>query len=229
MNKPLLLFLLAAFAGLSLPSCTTSTSAAMKQYHAYDRPAVQPANRANVRVKVSLSNQMAYVMEGNKPLLIMPVTVGKAKTPTPSGDFRIRAKTHYYRANTHGYAVNGEKVLPCYLRNKPAGWSFHGTPMPYWCEFAHAYGFHTGWMKPFPASSGCLRMHKNVAPKFFHLVSVGTPVSIRQTQPEDATIGRNIPRPPDSTPFPGNPDHMMAKTNDFFTMHFTPTYVESAL
>jgi hypothetical protein len=96
--------------------------------------------------------------------------------------------------------------------------------MPYWCEFKSAYGFHTGWMKPYPSSSGCLRMHKNVAPKFYRLVSVGTPVSISSTQPEDATIGRNVPRPPDSTSFPGNPNGMMALTDEFFTQHKTPTY-----
>ena len=43
-------------------------------------------------------------------------------------------------------------------------------------------------------------------------------------QPEDATIGRNVPRPPDSTPFPSNPNRMMALTDDFFTQHQTPTY-----
>jgi len=200
----------------------------MKQYDEYNRPAVLPSNPANVRVKVSLSNQMAYVMEGSKPLLIIPVTVGKATTPTPGGEFRISAKTQRYRANTHGYAYQGDAVRPCYLRDKPAGWSLSGTPMPYWCEFKEGYGFHTGWMKPAPATNGCLRIHKNVAPKFFRLVSLGTPVSIASSQPEDATIGRNIPRPPDSTPFPGNPDAMMAKTNHFFTMHAAPTYTESA-
>ncbi len=68
-------------------------------------------------------------------------------------------------------------------------------------------------------------MHKNIAPKFFRLVSVGTPVSISQTQLEDATLGRNVHRPPDSTPFPRNPDRMMALTDKFFTMHQTPIYV----
>ena len=68
-------------------------------------------------------------------------------------------------------------------------------------------------------------MHKNVAPKFYRLVRQGAPVSISQSQPEDATFGRNIPRPPDSTPFPGNPDAMMALTDNFFTMHPTPTYM----
>lgn len=195
----------------------------MARYDAYDRPATLPTNPSKVRVKVSLKNQLAYVMEGSKPLLIMPITVGTAKDPTPRGNFRIYHKEHYRRANTHGYAYKGNIVRPAYLRNKPSGWSFKGTPMPYWCEFKSAYGFHTGWMKPFPASHGCLRMHKNVAPKFFRLVSKGTPVNIATTQPEDATIGRNIPRPPDSTPFPGNP-HAMMLTNKFFTMHKKPSY-----
>ena len=167
---------------------------------------------------------MAYVMEGSTPLLIMPVTIGKSSSPTPTGTFRIKAKKHHYRANTHGYAIKGDQVFGVKLKNKPAGWGFKGTPMPYWCSFKTAYGFHTGWMKPFPASGGCLRMHKNVAPKFFRLVRVGTPVSISSSQPEDATIGQNIPRPPDATPFPGNPDGMMALTDDFFTEHQTPVY-----
>ena len=67
-------------------------------------------------------------------------------------------------------------------------------------------------------------MHKNVAPKFFRLVSVGTPVSIVGSLPEDSTIGRNIPRPPDASPFPENSTTMMAFTDDFFTQHQTPTY-----
>ena len=234
MKRHYLPLLLAAAGGsLLTSSCSTSDSpgrgggsmsAAMRAYENYDLPATLPSNRSNVRVKVSLSNKAAYVMEGSKPLLVMPVTVGKSSSPTPQGNFRIFKKVHKYRANTHGYAVSGNVARPSYLRTKPAGWGFKGTPMPYWCEFKSAYGFHTGWMKPFPASGGCLRMHKNVAPKFFRLVSTGTPVSIRSSQPEDATIGRNIPRPPDSTPFPGNPDGMMAFTDNFFTMHKTPSY-----
>jgi len=232
-RKSLLVLPLAAIAGLFFSSCAeiptttggTSMSGARKVYEDYNLPATLPTNPSNVRVKVSLNNQMAYVMEGNKPLLVMPVTVGKSSSPTPTGSFRIRAKTHRYRANTHGYAIKGDRVVGVKLKNKPSGWGFKGTPMPYWCEFKTAYGFHTGWMKPFPASGGCLRMHKNVAPKFFRLVSVGTKVSISRSQPEDATIGRNVPRPPDATPFPGNPDRMMALTDEFFTQHQTPTYV----
>jgi len=205
-------------------SGTASKSAAMQAYESYNRPATLPTDPSKVRVKVSLNNQMAYVMEGSKPLLVMPVTVGRSSAPTPRGSFRIRSKNHYYRANTHGYAIKGNVIRGCYLRNRPLGWRFKGTPMPYWCEFKSAYGFHTGWMKNFPASGGCLRMHKNVAPKFYRLVKVGTPVSISYTQSEDATIGQNIPRPPDSTGFPVNPEDMMALTQNFFTQHQAPVF-----
>lgn len=216
---------LSALSCVTFSACSTGGGgSAMARYEAYDRPATLPTNRSKVRVKVSIKNKLAYVMEGSKPLLIMPVTVGTASNPTPKGNFRIFKKEHHHRAYTHGYAISPSgRVIPCYLRKKPSGWKFVGTPMPYWCEFKSAYGFHTGWMKPFPASHGCLRMHKNVSPKFFRLVSNGTPVNISYTQPEDATIGRNIPRPPDSTPFPGNP-HPMMVTNKFFTLHKKPTY-----
>lgn len=186
-----------------LSSCSTTPiqpTSGIAAYEAYDRPASLPTNPSAVRVKVSLSNQMAYVMEGSKPLLIMPVSVGKAHTPTPKGSFRIYGKEARRRANTHGYAISGGQVRSTKLSEKPAGWSFVGTPMPYWCEFTPAYGFHTGWLKHQPASHGCVRMHQNVAPKFFRLVSNGTPVTISQSQPEDATIGRNIPRPVDAGP-----------------------------
>jgi hypothetical protein len=196
------LALAAAFAATSCSNLPSGGSASLAAYNAYDRPAKLPSNRSAVRVKVSLRNQMAYVLEGSQPLLVMPVAIGTPGTPTPQGSFRIFNKTHRHRANTHGYAYNGSQATKTYLAKKPAGWSFKGTPMPYWCEFKPNYGFHTGWMKPYPCTHGCIRMHHNVAPKFYQIVSNGTPVNIASTQPEDATLGRNVPRPPDSNPLP---------------------------
>lgn len=176
---------------------------AYAQYMNYQLPAQRPSNRSAVRVKVSLRNQAVYVLEGDKPLLVAPVAVGAPSTPTPTGNFRIYKKEEFRRANTHGFFVrNGQVVGQGYLRNRPAGTTFVGTPMGNWCEFLPAYGFHTGWVHHSPRSHGCLRMHQNVSPQFFALVSEGTPVNIATTQPEDATLGRNIPRAPDPAPFP---------------------------
>lgn len=58
-----------------------------------------------------------------------------------------------------------------------------------------AYGFHVGSVWPIPRTHGCLRLHQNAARQFFALARIGTPVYIAQTQPEDATLGMNQPRP----------------------------------
>ena len=154
----------------------------------------------------------------------MPVSVGTSSTPTPTGSFRIGKKDHKHRANTHGYAYNGSDARQTYLNKKPAGWSFKGTPMPYWCGFiGESYGFHVGWMKHRPCTHGCIRMHENLGPKFFRLVSVGTPVNIASSQPEDGTLGASVPRPPDATPLPDYAPQFMLG-DGYFTKHKQPTY-----
>lgn len=206
---------------LVVTSCSTPRPDGVEIYRRYDRPARFAKDPGAVVVKVSVARQRAYVMENGKPLLVMPVTVGDAETPTPTGDFRITRKQATRRATDFGFSHRGDRIEKCYRSETPSGWSFTGRPTPYWCEFKPGLGFHTGWIKHFPASDGCLRMHANLAPKFFHLVQVGTPVSIRRTQPEDAKYA-NIPLPPDAGPFPDYPssyylddavftDHLPAK------------------
>lgn len=221
--KQLLTIAAAATTVALLPSCSTSTGGSgLAAYHAYDLPAKLPSNPSNVRVKVSTSKQRVYVMEGSEMLLAMPVSVGTPSTPTPSGSFTIFKKNHKHRANSHGYAYNGSQVKQTYLAKRPAGWSFKGTPMPYWCEFKANYGFHTGWVKHHPCTHGCIRMHENLAPKFFRLVKVGTPVNIAYSQPEDATHG-NIPLPPDSGPLPDY-NSTMYVGDGYFTQHKSPSF-----
>ena len=213
-----------AAATVTLTSCvSTGLNPNVAAYRAFDVPASLPTNPSAVRVKVSISNQAVYVMEGDKPLMVAPVSVGTSGSPTPKGNFRIFNKEHEHRANTHGYSYNGNDIRKGYLSQRPSGWNFKGTPMPYWCEFSPAYGFHTGWMKPYPCTRGCLRMHENVSPKFYRLVSHGTPVNIANSQPEDRTIGRNLPHPPDAQPLP---DYLgtFYLGDGYFTHHKSPNY-----
>jgi len=204
------------------PSCSNFKGSGLGAYHSYDRPAKLPSNANNVRVKVSLSKQRVYVMEGSEMLLVMPVSVGTPSTPTPKGNFTIFRKVEKHRANTHGYAYKGNQIQQTFLAKKPSGWSFKGTPMPYWCEFKPHYGFHTGWVKHHPCTHGCIRMHENLSPKFFRLVKVGTPVNIAYSHPEDATHG-NIPLPPDSGPLPDYPGSMYVG-DGYFSQHKKPSY-----
>jgi lipoprotein-anchoring transpeptidase ErfK/SrfK len=222
LKTPILLAGALAAALLASSCSTTPVGSGLSAYHAYDRPTKLPANPSSVRVKVSLSKQRTYVMEGNEMLLVMPVAVGAPGSATPAGSFRIFNKEAKRRANTHGFAYNGSQVKRSMLSSRPVGWSFKGTPMPYWCEFKPAYGFHTGWVKHHPSTHGCIRMHENLAPKFFRLVSVGTPVNIAYSQPEDATHG-NIPLPPDAGPLPDY-DASMYLGDGYFKQHKTPHY-----
>jgi lipoprotein-anchoring transpeptidase ErfK/SrfK len=217
-------FILAAAAACAalLSSCgTRPSSASLTAYQAYDVPTKLPANPRNVRVKVSLSKQRVYVMEGSTLLLAMPVSVGSPGSPTPAGSFTIFNKDHKHRANTHGYAYSGNDIMQTFLAKKRPGLLFKGTPMPYWCEFKPNYGFHTGWVKHQPCTHGCIRMHENLSPKFFRLVSVGTPVSIAYSQPEDATVA--VPLSPDAGPLPDYTGRMYV-TDGYFSQHKTPVY-----
>ena len=221
-GNSLILAAAAALASL-LSSCTTKPeSSSLAAYHAYDVPTKLPANPNAVRVKVSVSKQRVYVMEGSTMLLAMPVSVGAPGSPTPTGHFTIFKKEHKHRANTHGYAYKGDDIRQTFLSKNRPGWLFKGTPMPYWCEFKPNYGFHSGWVKHQPCThDGCIRMHENLSPKFYRLVSTGTPVNIAYSQPEDRTV--RVPMPPDAGPLPDYRLRMYI-TDGYFTQHKTPVY-----
>ncbi len=190
---------------VAMTSCASlPAGSGLDAYQAYDRPAKTAADPSAVVVKVSTSRQRAYVMEDGEPLLVMPVSVGTPATPTPAGDFRITLKDARRRSTTEGYAISGGDIKKVTRRNVPAGWRFVGRPLPYWCGFGDGFGFHTGWIKHTPCTDGFIRMHETVAPKFFDLVQVGTPVNIAFHQPEDELYG-TIPLPPDAGPLPDYP------------------------
>ena len=150
----------------------------------FDPPASRPHNPGNVRVKVSTTKQAIYVMEGSRVLMATPCSVGTPQAPTPKGNFTIFHKDFEHRRASSPGA---------------------GYPMTWWCEFAPAYGFHWGFVKPYPCTHGCIRMPNKSAAKFFALVKTGTPVNIAVSQPEDATVGATLPVLDDST-LPDPPD-----------------------
>jgi L,D-transpeptidase catalytic domain len=169
---------------------------------AYHVTAHRPDNPSAVRVKVSLSKQNVYVMEGDRCLMAVACSVGLADKPTPRGNFTIYSKQEHKRSGSYGFSVQGDRVVPATAGN--AAGRYVGYPMGYWCEFAPGYGFHQGFVHPVPRTHGCIRLKGEAAPKFFELMRIGTPVNIATTQPEDeTTIGRSVQRVDDSrTPDP---------------------------
>ena len=176
MNKAVLFPALSILAAALLPGCQTTGTSGNHSF-AYDPPVKQPRNPSNVSVKLSTGAQRLYVVEGNDVLLATPVCVGTASTPTPHGNYTIYSKT-----------ANRRRVS-----NPGAGY-----PMTYWMEFKPAYGMHWGFVKPHPATHGCVRMPLKAAQKTFNLVRTGTPINISRSQPWDATIGKSLPRVDDS-------------------------------
>jgi hypothetical protein len=161
----------------------------------YQVTAYKPHNPNDVRIKVSLSNRAVYVMEGNTPLLVTACAIGKADHPTPTGSYRITNKIPKKRSGEYGFSVSGDSIHPA--KASEASGHYVGFPMAWWCEFTPGYGFHEGAVWPTPRTHGCIRLHKNAAPKFYALARPGTPVNIAQSQPEDATVGKDLKRPQD--------------------------------
>lgn len=160
-----------AVAALSLGACTTVKTGTRNSF-SFDPPVQQPKNPSAVKVKISTGAQRLYVVEGDTVLLATPVTVGKASSPTPAGNFTIYSKT----ANRRRISSPGA-----------------GYPMTYWMEFKPAYGMHWGFVKPYPSTHGCVRMPLKAARKVFDLVRVGTPLNVAHSQPWDQTIGKSLP------------------------------------
>lgn len=170
----------------------------------YHVVAHRPHNPDAVRVKVSLSQQNVYVMEGDRCLMMAATTVGIPAKPTPRGNFRIYSKQEHKRSGSYGFRVQGDRIIPAEAGANIPG-RYVGYPMGYWCEFSPSYGFHQGYVHLRPRSHGCLRLKGEAAAKFFALVKNGTPVNIADSQPEDATLGPKIQRVDDSkTPDPPN-------------------------
>jgi len=189
------LILVVAGAGLVslLAGCGTTTR--MPIGGPYHVTAYRPHDPSAVRVRVSLSQQNVYVMEGDRCLMAAAISVGLPAKPTPRGSFTIYSKQEHKRSGSYGFSVQGNRIVPS-TGGGPG--RYVGYPMGYWCEFAPAYGFHQGFVHPYPRTHGCIRLHGEAAPKFFALVRIGTPVNIAATQPEDATIGSKVQRVDDS-------------------------------
>src|SRR5713226_8373008 len=79
---------------------------------AYHVTALRPHDPSKVRVKVSLSKQNVYVMEGDRCLMAVATSVGIPSKPTPKGNFTIYSKQEEKRSGSYGFRVQGDRVIP---------------------------------------------------------------------------------------------------------------------
>src|SRR6266536_3694130 len=106
-----LLLLCAGPSVLLLTGCATGgrVSAGGGAYHV---TAYKPHNPSAVRVKVSLSQENVYVMEGDRSLMAAYISVGMPNKPTPKGNFIIYSKQEHKRSGSYGFSVQGDRIVP---------------------------------------------------------------------------------------------------------------------
>ena len=109
--RPLLLgtaSVMALLTGCSTVETVTNTGTFPGNYNTV---AYKPKDPSAIRVKVSLEDRMVYVMEGSRPLLVTPITIGTSGKGTPLGSYRVTNKELNKRSGSYGFWVNGNEVV----------------------------------------------------------------------------------------------------------------------
>jgi lipoprotein-anchoring transpeptidase ErfK/SrfK len=141
---------------------------------------------APLRVRIDLSDQTAYFNRGDVTIGRSRVATGRPGHTTPTGTFKIMAKTSEKRSTLYGriYDADGNVVIAdadtC-RHSVPAGGKFVGAPMPYWMRLtSHGIGMHVGRIPNpgSPTSHGCVRMPEPMARVLFENAPTGTEVTI---------------------------------------------------
>ncbi len=136
------------------------------------------------KIVVSLNSQRAELYHHGKRVATSPISSGREGKSTPLGRFSVVEKDIDHRSSLYGnYLRDGRIVkenVDIRKGGRPSGSKFQGVPMPYFLRFSGAYGVHAGNIPGYPASSGCVRLPKRQAKRFYDAVQVGTPVVVQR-------------------------------------------------
>jgi lipoprotein-anchoring transpeptidase ErfK/SrfK len=145
---------------------------------------LKQATPDNVRVRVSLPKQRAYLMVGDEIAADSPISSGKSGHGTPRGNFSVMEKDPDHRSSLYGDFVDssGRTVragISAKIDSAPSGTHYVGAPMRWFMRLTgEGVGMHVGILPGYPASHGCIRMSPDGAKLFYDNVKVGTPVTV---------------------------------------------------
>ncbi len=108
------------------------------------------------RVEVDLSSQTATLIRDNATVRTAPISSGKKKFRTPTGEYVVTNKHRHWKSTLYGAS------MPFYLRLS-----------------CRDFGLHAGHLPGYPASHGCIRLRNKDAADFFKQVPVGAKVVIK--------------------------------------------------
>lgn len=156
----------------------------------YPRPAVagwwnDEGISGPAKIVVHISEQKAYFYKGKHLVGESTVSTGKPGFSTPPGHYTVLSKDADHVSSIFGdYVDNYGNVVRSNIDarkdSQPRGTHFDGARMPYAMFFRGGYTMHQGYVPPFAASHGCIRLPKGMAKPFFDNASVGTPVTVAE-------------------------------------------------
>lgn len=190
----LLQFSLAA--GTAVLSCSCEDMQQMQQQAQHALAAVLPAPapggwwddrgaHGDPRIVVQIPEQKAYFYKGKRLVGESTVSTGKKGFSTPPGHYSVVSKDKNHFSSEFGDYIDrdGKVVVQNIDVRKdrcPKGAHFDPAKMPYCMHFNGGYAMHQGYVPPFAASHGCIRVPQGMAEKFYNNAPVGTPITVRE-------------------------------------------------
>ncbi len=137
------------------------------------------------KIVVHLSEQRAYFYKGKHLVGESTISTGKPGFSTPPGSYSVLQKDRNHVSSEFGDYVDdyGDVVrsnIDVRKDTQPRGSHFDGARMPYFMRFRGGYGMHAGYVPPFRASHGCIRLPEQFARPFFENAEEGTPVIVKE-------------------------------------------------
>jgi hypothetical protein len=137
------------------------------------------------KIVVQIGEQKAYFYKGKRLVGETTVSTGKPGFSTPPGSYSVLSKSPDHVSTIFGDYVDdyGNVVrsnIDSRKDRRPSGAHFDGARMPYAMFFRGGYAMHQGYVPPFAASHGCIRLPKGMARRFYENAPVGTPVRVRE-------------------------------------------------
>jgi lipoprotein-anchoring transpeptidase ErfK/SrfK len=117
-------------------------------------PALVPGDTSPNKVEIDLRRQVLFLYENGSLSKILPVSSGTAKTPTPTGDYKVYRYDSGWHTSPLGQLYNAEYFV--------GGYAIHGAKS----------------VPAEPASHGCVRIPMTAAEWFPQHVTNGTPVHV---------------------------------------------------
>jgi lipoprotein-anchoring transpeptidase ErfK/SrfK len=137
------------------------------------------------RIVVHLAEQKAYFYKGKHLVGESTVSTGKAGFGTPPGHYHVVSKDRDHVSSEFGdYVTDDGTIVKSNIDqrkdSRPRGTHFDGARMPYCMHFNGGYAMHEGYVPPYAASHGCIRVPKGMAEHFFNAAQEGTPILVKE-------------------------------------------------